>query len=165
MMNNTNTTNATINTNIFDEWKKTRPTDLNERLAEVIKDMEDSDLIAMWNEYCMTDGDPDNMIYSDDEFMDLMEMSQESPVYWLNRFFFGNDEGREETSANPNRNYFTFNGYGNVISFDYLYNKFSEEYYFMDTESLIDAIVSNRKDYENEEIAEVLAEFDEETGE
>jgi hypothetical protein len=68
----------------------------------------------------------DDRYYSMDELDDLMELKSATEL--LNMAFFGHDEDTHHTDAygnieygafNPNRNYFTFNGYGNLISTDY----------------------------------------------
>lgn len=40
-------------------------------------------------------------------------------IYWLNRAYFGHDENDTNSSFNPNRDYFRFNGYGNLVSSDW----------------------------------------------
>ena len=68
----------------------------------------------------------DNRYYSMDELDDLMELKK--PTDLLNMAFFGHDEDTHHTDGhgnieyeafNPNREYFTFNGYGNLISTNY----------------------------------------------
>lgn len=76
---------------------------------------------------------------------------------WLNRFYYGSDEySTDEGSANPNRNYFTFNAYGNVISFDYIYNSYTKEFNHMDIDELIDYIIENDDSLFNDDIQEIL---------
>lgn len=132
-----------------------------EKILEVIKGMEDGDIVQLWNEYCQ-----DANRY-DDEIMDAYTMEEiitnsGDTMNWLNRFFFGSDEEREGTSANPNRNYFTFNGYGNIISFDYIYNQYTDEFYYIWIDELIDYIIENEESFGNYEIEEILEECDEE---
>jgi hypothetical protein len=68
----------------------------------------------------------DNRYYPMDELDDLMELKSATEL--LNMAFVGHDEDTHHTDGhgnveygafNPNRNYFTFNGYGNLISTDY----------------------------------------------
>ena len=94
---------------------------MNEKIKNVFREMDDSDIVYIWNEYCQS------AYRCDDEILDAYTMEEwitnsGDVMNILNRFYFGSDEEREGTSANPNRNYFTFNGYGNIISFDYIYN-------------------------------------------
>ena len=130
-----------------------------ERIINLFKEMSEGDLIRVWNDYCMESQ------HYDDEIMDAYEMKEwannyDDKIGLLNRFFFGSDEGREGTSANPNRDYFTFNGYGNIISFNYIYNEYTDEFYFMDAEALANYIVDNEEAFGNDEIQDIL--YDEE---
>ena len=68
----------------------------------------------------------DDRYYSMDEFDELYSGTE--PTEILRRAFYGYDEdtyttdahgNREYGAFNPNRDYFTFNGYGNFISADY----------------------------------------------
>jgi hypothetical protein len=133
----------------------------HEQIKNVFRQMDDSDIIQVWNEYCQ-----DACRY-DDEIMDASMMEEiitnsGDTMNWLNRFFFGSDEEREGTSANPNRSYFTFNGYGNIISFDYIYNQFSDEFYYIWIDELIDYIIENENAFGVDEIEDILEESNEE---
>ena len=81
-------------------------------------------------------------------YMDeLNELYCNTPVIdLLNRAFFGRDDDEWMTDAsgnriygafNPNREYFTFNGYGNFVSTDF------KDYSVYLTESFIDALIDN----------------------
>ena len=68
----------------------------------------------------------DDRYYSMDEFDELY--SDTEPTEILRRAFYGYDEdtyttdahgNREHGAFNPNRDYFTHNGYGNLVSADY----------------------------------------------
>lgn len=53
----------------------------------------------------------------------------------MNMAYFGRDEGslNEYASFNPNRNYFRFNAYGNLVSADYKdYSSYLTEYFIED---------------------------------
>lgn len=63
----------------------------------------------------------DNRIYNMDELDELFSNMQ--PLDILYRAFYGKDEYGEE--FNPNRDYFYFNGYGNLVS---LYSKDYSDY-------------------------------------
>lgn len=64
-----------------------------------------------WNGYL-----DDNRLIPMEELDDIM--SGEEPSYVLARAFYGHDEDTNG-DFNPNRNYFYFNGYGNLVSTDY----------------------------------------------
>lgn len=79
----------------------------------------------------------DNRYYSMNELDDLY--AGEDPTFILCRAFFGYDEdtwttdksGEKEYGAfNPMRNYFRFNGYGNLVSSDHKdYSSFLDDYF------------------------------------
>ena len=131
---------------------------LKERIIDLFKEMNDGEVISVWNEYCREVNKFDDEIMDADELEEWANNSGDT-MNILNRFFFGSDEGREGTSANPNRNYFTFNGYGNIISFDYIYNNFTDEFYYVDADELAEYIAENEESFYNDEIQEILDEY------
>lgn len=133
---------------------------INDRILEAIKEMDDSEIVSIWNEYCRNVNNYDDEILDSYELEEMIKSSNDA-MNWLNRFYFGHDENDENSSANPNRNYFCFNGYGNIVSFDYIYNQFSGEFYNIDIESLIDYIVENNDSLYNDELQEILEELEE----
>lgn len=133
----------------------------NERIMEVIKGMEDAELVRIWNEYCYATN------RYDDEIMDAYQMEEwinncDDKMSLLNRFFYGSDDLDQNSSANPNRDYFCFNGYGNIVSFDYIYNEYSNKFYHMDADELIDYIIENEEAFYNDEIQEILDDMEDE---
>lgn len=123
---------------------------------DIIKAMDDSEIISLWNEYCYEINNYDNEILDDYRMEELIESSNENGLYWANRFYFGSDDFSENGSANPNRNYFQFNGYGNIVSFDYVYNKYTGEFYHVYPEEMVDYMVENMESFGNDDIAEIL---------
>jgi hypothetical protein len=96
----------------------------------------------------------DNRYYSMYDLDELME--SKTPTDLLNMAFFGHDADtyhtnrhgdREYGAFNPNREYFTFNGYGNLISTDYPdYSEYIDKYAIeemSDNRRWIDAIDDN----------------------
>jgi hypothetical protein len=79
----------------------------------------------------------DNRYYSMDELNDFYSGTE--PLELLQRAFFGWDEDTWSTDSsgnktygefNPNREYFTYNGYGNLVSSNYKdYSCFLDEYF------------------------------------
>ena len=133
-------------------------TTLKERIIDLFKEMNDEEVISVWNEYCR------EVNKFDDEIMDAYELEEWAnnsgdTMNILNCFFFGSDEEREGTSANPNRNYFKFNGYGNIISFDYIYNQFTDEFHYVDADELAEYIAENEEAFYNDEIQEIIDEY------
>ena len=133
-------------------------TTLKERIIDLFKEMNGEEVISVWNEYCREVNKFDDEIMDADELEEWVNNSGDT-MNILNRFFFGSDEEREGTSANPNRNYFTFNGYGNIISFDYIYNQFTDEFYYVDADELAEYIAENEEAFYNDEIQEIIDEY------
>ena len=128
--------------------------ELREKIIEILENMDNDELVNIHNEYCY------NANYYDNEIMDAYRLeeylSNGEVMNWLNRFYFGEDAGHsKEYSANPNRNYFTFNGYGNIISFDYARD-------YVDIEAIADYIEENNNALYNDEIQAILDELESE---
>lgn len=108
--------------------------------AEFVEAIEELD---SWNGYLGEDRWND-MDYLDD----IIKCSSEDAVYWLNRAYYGSDEGGG--SFCPNRDYFKFNGYGNLESSDWKeYDDFLDRWAIREmAEELehIDAIAENGTD-------------------
>lgn len=81
---------------------------------------------------CMEELDSYNGYLNDDRYYNMDELNElfagYEPIELLNRAYFGYDadnyitdahEEKHYNSFNPNRDYFTFNGYGNLVSTDY----------------------------------------------
>ena len=133
-------------------------TTLKERIIDLFKEMNDEEVISVWNEYCREVNKFDDEIMDDYELEEWANNSGDT-MNILNCFFFGSDEEREGTSANPNRNYFKFNGYGNIISFDYIYNQFTDEFHYVDADELAEYIAENEEAFYNDEIQEIIDEY------
>lgn len=104
-----------------------------------------------WNGYLN-----DDRYYNMDELGDLMQGKSATDL--LNMAFFGHDAdtyhtdshgNREYGAFNPNRDYFTFNGYGNLISSDYKdYSAHLDRYFIEaleDDRDYISALESNEE--------------------
>ena len=81
---------------------------------------------------CMEELDKYNSYLNDDRYYEMEMLSDfysgTEPIELLNRAFFGHDDDTWTTDANgnktygaldPNREYFYYNGYGNLVSSDY----------------------------------------------
>lgn len=86
----------------------------DERIAEALRNVSESELVIIFNEFCSENSYCDDYIYPMEEFDDIMNSSTESegPLWLAQRIFFGD--------FNPNHDWFRFNGYGNLCSTDYL---------------------------------------------
>ena len=100
----------------------------------------------------------DDRYYPMDELPELL--SGTDAIDLLNRAYFGRDDDNWRTNANgekiydsfnPNRAYFYFNGYGNLVSANYKdYSAHLDDYF-------IDAIIENQDSlYLDDEIKEIL---------
>jgi hypothetical protein len=134
--------------------------------AEIIAYFEENENIF---NACIEELDGYNGYLGDDRYF-KMEMINEfyhgtDPLDVLYRTFYGHDEdsyhtdangNREYAEFNPNRDYFKYNGYGNLVSADYKdYSAFLDRY-------CIEAMSENRAEiYAIDECEELSALFDE----
>lgn len=81
-----------------------------DKIKEALEHMSTADIIAMHNAYCDATNNMDDCIYSMDDFDEIM--GGESPLEIARKCFYGHE-------FNPNHDYFRFNGYANLESFDY----------------------------------------------
>lgn len=79
-------------------------------IKNALEKMCTADIIAVHNEYCDSSNNTDDYIYSMDEFDDIM--GGMLPMDIVRAAFFGHE-------FNPTNNYFWFNGYANLESFDF----------------------------------------------
>lgn len=120
---------------------------------------------------CIEELDGRNGYLSDDRYYS-MDMLAEfyhdcDPIELLQRAYFGHDEDSWHTDANgnkeygafnPNRDYFKYNGYGNLVSTDF------KDYTAHLDKWFVEALAENRThlDYIPEEIVELLDELEQE---
>lgn len=117
---------------------------------------------------CMEELDSYNGYLGDDRYSNMEELdeifSETAPSELLQRTFFGYDEdawtldryGNKEYGAfNPNRDYFRFNGYGNLVSADHKdYSAFLDHW-------AVEIMSENRSDiYSIDDDNELAALFD-----
>jgi hypothetical protein len=105
-----------------------------------------------WNGYLN-----DNRYYSMDELNEFF--CNVEPLEMLSRAFYGYDECYHVDSSgnkiysefNPNREYFSFNGYGNLVSSDY------KDYSYLLDDYFIEALIDNKDNlYLDDEILEII---------
>ena len=137
-----------------------------EKIVEYFKENEDifNDCIEELDSYNGYLGD--DRYYSMDEFDDLYSGVEPSEV--LIRAFYGHDEETFTTDAhgdrtygafNPNREYFTFNGYGNLVSADYKdYSAYLDEFAVEDMANNRQWIDTIGSDIELSELFDLLEE-------
>lgn len=131
---------------------------LRSKILETIKEMDDAEIVRIWNEYCY------NTNHYDDEILDADGLETyaegQDALFLVYRFFYGRDEHENGGSANPNRNYFCFNGYGNIISFDYPYNSYTDEFYNIDIDDLLDYIIDEHDALYNDDIEAIFEDME-----
>lgn len=111
---------------------------------------------------CIEELDAYNGYLGDDRYCSMDELNElysgVDPIEILQRAYFGRDNDTWHTDEsgdkiygefNPNREYFTFNGYGNLVSSDYKdYSNKLDEYFveeLLENRSYIDAIDCNEE--------------------
>lgn len=120
--------------------------DIMEKIITYFKENEEvfNSCMEELDNYC--DYLNDNRMYPMEELNELYANTE--PLELLYRVFYGHDDNTWTTDAsgnktygefNPNREYFYFNGYGNLVSCDYIdYSDYLDKY-------AIEAMQENRK--------------------
>lgn len=80
-----------------------------EAIKNIIENMDDSDAVALHNEYCYETNDYDDEIIEMERFDEICEGMTPSDI--ANHIFYGD--------FNPNHEYFHYDGYGNFESTNY----------------------------------------------
>ena len=132
---------------------------LTTQIMEVLKSLDDSDMVYIWNEYCEAAHYYDNRI----EDMDMLDeiFNGQDAICILQRAFYGHDQWSDESEFNPNRAWFMFNGYGNLISIDWVgYNSYAEKFGdCIDEDALLDYIIDNMDGLGNDEITDIINDY------
>lgn len=102
-----------------------------------------------------------NGYLGDDRYYPMEELDEfyngTSATEILTRAFYGHDEYGDDSSFNPNREYFSYNGYGNLISSDY------KNYSYLLDEYFIESLIDNANHlYLDDEVEEIIDSMDEE---
>ena len=119
-----------------------------ETIKNIIEDMDDSDAVALHNEYCDETNDYDDEIIEMEIFDEICEGMTPSDI--ARSIFYGN--------FNPNHEYFHYNGYGNFESTDcptdWIYPG-----------DIAREVVDREKSFGNDEIQEEIDSWNEENDE
>lgn len=124
---------------------------------------------------CIEELDGYNGYLGDDRMYQMEDLSEiyhdEDPLEILRRAFYGHDDETYTTDErgekhygefNPNRDYFYFNGYGNLVSCDYKdYSDKLDSYFVEQLQQYRQYIYSIERDAELEELFDKLEEEDE----
>ena len=85
-----------------------------EKQKKAFEDLRDGEKITLLNEYLVNANYSDSMIYPMDE---MDEMFCEKTPYEISRLaFYGSRFGYKQDNFNPNDEYFSFSGYGTLVS-------------------------------------------------
>ena len=94
-----------------------------EKIMEIVQYLKENEDIAV---DCLTELDDYNGYLGDDRYFPMEELEEMvygmDPIDILNRAFFGcdADSWNDVASFNPNRDYFSFNAYGNLVSTNHI---------------------------------------------
>ena len=97
-------------------------------VIQILRDWNNSDLINAWNEYCDDKGSSDNRVYMMCEFNDFF--NHLTPLDII--------EMVEHTTFYTNSDYFAYDNYGRLVSFDDV-----EDYYCFDFTELAEYLTEN----------------------
>ena len=134
-----------------------------QKIVDILKDMDDSDLIALWNEYC------DSCNYMDDRIYNMEDMNEICNVEYM----VGNNRTTLELidriqidfrRFDTNDDYFFINGYGHYISFNSL--EYADEGCPLDYDTLAEAIAEDSIDIRGyDDLEEIMQDTEEDNDE
>lgn len=134
---------------------------LAKQILEVLKGLDDGDVVNVWNEYCERNNYYDDRL----ESMDLLNeiYAGQEPTEILRRAFYGHDQFGDNSEFNPNRDYFYFNGYGNLVSVECVgWNEYTNKFMFdrFDEDAVVDYVLDNMDGLDCDEITEILDNYE-----
>ena len=127
------------NGKIIDTNETTKREPNKEEIKEILNDLDDCELLRIWNEY-----DQYNTIYTSEAFDEICDSMTATDL--ANKIFYGD--------FNPNHNFWTFNGYENLKSSDYLDELIS-------VDDLADYIYNNEDTFDNDDLQEYFDNLEE----
>ena len=141
------------------EKAEENPTDL---VMDALKAMDASELVQVWNEYCYKVNRYDDEVFDMAMFNEVYANTEPEEI--ARRCFYGHDEYGDESSFNPNRAWFYFNGYGNPVSVEYLgWNSYADKFMgdCIDAEELAEYVAENLDSLYNDDLQEVVDRIEE----
>lgn len=126
-------------------------------IMDVLKSMDAGELVSVWNEYCNLNNRFDDLVYDMADFNDVYYNVEPEEI--ARRCFYGHDEYGDESSFNPNRAWFYFNGYGNPVSVEYLgWNNYADKFMgdCIDADELAIWAASHQDGLYNDDITEAI---------
>lgn len=121
-----------------------------EKILEVLGNMDTAEIVSIHNAYCEEASYMDDYIYPMDEFNEVMAGSSAWEV--ARACFYGHE-------FCPAHDYFFFNGYGNLESFDYWENNEASP---ICLEAIAEYCDDNEESLMNDDIQDILDEEEEE---
>lgn len=123
--------------------------DIREKVIKVLEELDDGSIVNMWNQYCEQVNYDDDMIYSLDEWTinDIFYMRKPWDIL---RYLDG--------GFNVNDNWFHWDGYGNIVSTDNIFD-------MVELGDLADYIIDEEDDLGNFDIKDILEEAKEDEDE
>lgn len=114
-------------------------------VREYLDSLSDGEKVDIWNEYAEAANNPDDRIYSMDEFDEIF--SDTKPWEIARACFYSR-------RFNPSDSWFWFNGYGNTESADYISDH--DDRSPIDLDEVAEYIVSNDDELSNDDIRAIL---------
>lgn len=115
-----------------------------EQIEDVFENMGTPELVSAWNSYCSESDRYDDMVYENDEYDLDTELEGRSPYDILCRAYYGD--------FNLRHDYFWWNGYGNLVSFNFADDEQSPIY----IPEMVDYVIDRETDLDVAEIADIL---------
>lgn len=116
-------------------------------VREYLENLDDVTKVDIWNSYTDATNNPDDCIYSMDEFDEVFSSTKPWEIaracFYSRRF-------------NPSDSWFWFNGYANVESADYISER--DDRNPIDLDALAEYIADNDEDFYNDDIRAILDE-------
>lgn len=120
---------------------------LYDAIKNALDDMDTAELVSVHNEYCNATNRLDDYVYSMQEFDEIMQHME--PWEIVRSAFYGKE-------FRPCDDYFYFNGYANLESFDYVGENSNAPIY---TGEIADYITRNEDALYNDDLQEIIDEY------
>lgn len=118
------------------------------KIREYLSGLLTSELVVIHNEYCDRAEYPDDTVYSMNDFDEIMSGSE--PWEVARSCFYGD--------FRPCDDYFRFNGYGNLVSFDW----WEDDNSGIDVDAIAHYADDNEEDFDDDGLSEILSGCDDE---
>lgn len=115
-----------------------------DKIHEVLENLDSYEVVSAWNRYCDEVSYFDDMVYTMDEFDDLMYGLKPSEIV-----------AKLDSDFDVTENFFTWDEYGEVVSFDYISDS------CIDLDDLAEYMDENKEDFDIDEIEEIFDEDEE----